>query len=382
MNHDQDVAYNSIKIISNTESYDKNSGSIVINGGIGCKKTIHCENLCAKNSFFNNITISGAINNINFDNFTAEIGTINNLNSSNIIISDYIDVNKILFDNIIPKNDNNNIGNDEFKVNINSNKLLSNNANIKNLIVENISIDSFKFEKLIPKNYNSQIGNQEYRINLYTNKIDSNFTKINEDLYAKIINGEKLSINNDVLLTFDYKNRKMISTNSNESKIDINSEVFNINTTNNKFKMSDDGIKLDGLIILGHLIIDMNKYEKKFIYPRDSLIFLTGSRCHDVILSNQSIENDVNSVVVSGTYIKIVNLSKVNVIINEYILNNNGSYYEFIFIEDRWICLNKGKSKSDKIIKIEGKDCVCDTEDETIEDTSYCQIDSDDKFSI
>jgi hypothetical protein len=63
-------------------------------------------------------------------------------------------------------------------------------------------------------------------------------------------------------------------------------------------------------------------------------------------------------------------------------LNNNGSYYEFIFIGDRWICLNKGKSKSDKIIKIEGKDCVCDTEDETIEDTSYCQIDSDDKFSI
>ena len=381
MDHTQDVAYNSIKIISNTESYDKNSGSIVINGGIGCKKTIHCENLCAKNSFFNNITISGAINNINFDNFTAEIGTINNLNSSNII-SDYIDVNKILFQNIIPKNDNNNIGNDEYKVNINSNKLLSKNANIKSLIVENISIDSFKFEKLIPKNYNSQIGNQEYRIDLYTNKINSNFTKINENLYAKIIDGEKLSINNDVLLTIDYKNRKMIKTNSNESKIDINSEVFNINTTNNKFKISDDGIKLDGLIILGHLIIDMNKYEKKFIYPRDSLIFLTGSRCHDVFLSSQSIENDVNSVVVSGTYIKIVNLSKVNVIINEYILNNNGSYYEFIFIEDRWICLNKGKSKSDKIIKIEGKDCVCDTEDETIEDTSYCKIDSDEKFSI
>jgi hypothetical protein len=379
MNHHRDVAYNSIKIISNTESYDKNSGSIVINGGIGCKKTIHCENLCAKNSFFNNITISGAINNINFDNFTAVNGTINNLNSTQINVSS-IDVNKISFNNIIPDVENNNIGNDEFKVNINSNKLLSNDAIIKNLIVDNITIDSFKFEKLIPKNYNSQIGNQEYRIDLYTNKINSNFTKINEDLYAKIINGEKLSINNDVLLTFDYKNRKMISTNSNESQIDINSEIFNINTTNNNFKISDDGIKLDGLIILGHLIIDMNKYEKKFIYPKDSLIFLTGSRCHDVLLSSQSIENDVNSIVANGTYIKIVNISKVNVIINEYILNNNGSYYEFIFIEGKWICLNKGKSKSDKIIKIE--DCVCDTEDETIEDTSYCQIDSDDKFSI
>ena len=74
MNHNQDVAYNSIKIISNTDSYDKRSGSIVINGGIGCKKTIHCETICAKDSFFNNVTINGAINNINFDNFNAETG--------------------------------------------------------------------------------------------------------------------------------------------------------------------------------------------------------------------------------------------------------------------------------------------------------------------
>ena len=73
MNHNQDYAFNSLKIISKSESYDNNSGSIIVNGGIGCKKTIHCENLCAKNSFFNNITISGAINNINFDNQSGDI---------------------------------------------------------------------------------------------------------------------------------------------------------------------------------------------------------------------------------------------------------------------------------------------------------------------
>ena len=33
-------------------------------------------------------------------------------------------------------------------------------------------------------------------------------------------------------------------------------------------------------------------YAIKFIYPKDSLIFLTGSRCHDVLLSSQSVEND------------------------------------------------------------------------------------------
>lgn len=383
MNHNQDVAYNSIKIISNTESYDKRSGSIVINGGLGCKKTIHCETICAKDSFFNNVTINGAINNINFDNFSAETGTINNLNNQNIN-SNEIESETIKFNILIPFNEENTIGTEDEKVNIISKGISCENAFIKKLIVEDITIDSFNFDKLIPKHYNSQVGNEEYRINLFSNKINSNFGKFNEDLYAKIINGEKLDIYNDISLTNDYKNKKIITTNSNESRIDINAEVINICNTHNNIKISDDGIKLSGLTILDHTILDMNKYEKKYIYPKESLIFLTGSRCHDIILSTQSNENDVQSVVRNGTYVKIINLCKINVIINEFILNNNGNYYEFIFIQDKWICLNKGKSKSNNIITIveEKPNCVCDTEDETIEESSYCQIDSDEKFSI
>ena len=383
MNHNQDVAYNSIKIISNTESYDKRSGSIVINGGLGCKKTIHCETICAKDSFFNNVTINGAINNINFDNFSAETGTINNLNNQNIN-SNEIESETIKFNILIPFNEENTIGTEDEKVNIISKGISCENAFIKKLIVEDITIDSFNFDKLIPKHYNSQVGNEEYRINLFSNKINSNFGKFNEDLYAKIINGKKLDIYNDISLTNDYKNKKIITTNSNESRIDINAEVINICNTHNNIKISDDGIKLSGLTILDHTILDMNKYEKKYIYPKESLIFLTGSRCHDIILSTQSNENDVQSVVRNGTYVKIINLCKINVIINEFILNNNGNYYEFIFIQDKWICLNKGKSKSNNIITIveEKPNCVCDTEDETIEESSYCQIDSDEKFSI
>ena len=383
MNHNQDVAYNSIKIISNTDSYDKKSGSIVINGGIGCKKTIHCETICAKDSFFNNVTINGAINNINFDNFSAETGSINNLNNLNIN-SNEIDAETIRFDIIIPSNEESSIGREDEKVNIVGNKITSEDAYFKKLKVIDFTIDSFNFDKLIPKNYSSQVGNEEYRINLFSNKINSNFGKFNEDLYAKIINGEKLNIYNDVSLTNDYKNKKILTTNSNESRIDINAEVINICNTHNNIKISDDGIKLSGLTILDHTILDMNKYEKKFIYPKESLIFLTGSRCHDIILSTQSNENDAQSVVRNGTYVKIVNLCKVNVIINEFILNNNGNYYEFIFIQDKWICLNKGKSKSNNIITIveEKPNCVCDTEDETIEESSYCEIDSDEKFSI
>ena len=383
MNHNQDVAYNSIKIISNTDSYDKKSGSIVINGGIGCKKTIHCETICAKDSFFNNVTINGAINNIKFDNFSAETGNINNLNNQNIN-SNEIESEFIKYNILIPSNEESSIGTEDKKVNIVGNKITSEDAFFKKLKVIDFTIDSFNFDKLIPKNYNSQVGNEEYRINLYSNKINSNFGKFNEDLYAKIINGEKLNIYNDISLTNDYKNKKILTTNSNESRIDINAEVINICNRYNNIKISDDGIKLSGLTILDHIILDMNKYEKKFIYPKESLIFLTGSRCHDIILSTQSNENDVQSVVRNGTYVKIVNLCKINVIINEFILNNNGNYYEFIFIQDKWICLNKGKSKSNNIITIveEKPKCVCDTEDETIEESSYCEIDSDEKFSI
>jgi len=383
MNHNQDVAYNSIKIISNIESYDKKSGSIVINGGIGCKKTINCETICAKDAFFNDVTISGAINNISFDNFSAETGTINNLNNQNIN-SNEIDAVTIKYDNLIPNSEDNNIGSEDEKVNIISNNLSADNAIIKSLIVEDITIDSFYFDELIPKHYNSQVGNEEYRINLFSNKINSNFGKFKEDLYSKIINGEKLNIHNDISLTNDYKNKKILTTNSEQSRIDINAEVINICNTHNNLKITDDGIKLSGLTILDHTILDMNKYSKKYIYPKESLIFLTGSRCHDIVLSTQSNEFDVQSVVRNGTYVKIVNLCKINVIINEFILNNNGNYYEFIFIQDKWICLNKGKSKSNNIITIveEKPTCVCDTEDETIEESSYCQIDSDEQFSI
>ena len=62
MNHNQDYAFNSLKIISNSESYDNNSGSIIINGGIGCKKTIHCNTICSDNAYFKSINITDNFN--------------------------------------------------------------------------------------------------------------------------------------------------------------------------------------------------------------------------------------------------------------------------------------------------------------------------------
>lgn len=384
MNHNQDIAYNSIKVISNTESYDKRSGSIIINGGIGCKKTIHCKTICAEDSFFNNVTISGSINSINFDNFTANNGIINYLESQEIS-SNEIESNVINFDKLLPLNENSTIGDENNKVNIFVKNENVENSKIEKLTVKEINIDSFYFDELIPRNYNSQIGNAQYRISLFANKIDSNFGKFNENLYAKIINGEQLNINHNISLTKDYKNKKMIMTDSEESKTQICSDIINIGSTKSSIKINDDGVKLSGLQIMDHVIIDMNSYDKKCIYPQQSLIFLTGSRCHDIILSSQTIENDVNSTVINGTYLKIINLCEINVILNEYILQNNGSYYEFIFIQDKWICLNKGKTKSNNVIKIVEKEhpCICDTEDSTINESScYNNIDSDDNFSI
>ena len=48
MNHNEDVAFNSLKLASNEESYSKKSGALIINGGIGCKKTIYCENIISE----------------------------------------------------------------------------------------------------------------------------------------------------------------------------------------------------------------------------------------------------------------------------------------------------------------------------------------------
>ena len=45
MESNNDIAYNRLKILSQDESYSVKSGSLLSNGGIGCKKTITSKNI-------------------------------------------------------------------------------------------------------------------------------------------------------------------------------------------------------------------------------------------------------------------------------------------------------------------------------------------------
>ena len=88
----------------------------------------------------------------------------------------------------------------------------------------------------------------------------------------------------------------------------------------------------------------------------------------------------------NGTFIKIVNISSVNIVINGYILCNDADFYNFVYY-NKWYCLNKGNKYNDidcntvnnNIINCsstnnmtndsDSDSCICDTDDVTYENT-------------
>lgn len=192
MNHNEDVAFNSINIASKEDSFSSKSGALVVNGGIGCKKTIFTENFISecflnnKAAFFkNDVSISkklavnviipkeddqvkhiGSIENRFNDIYTDDIDT-NNLYVNNISSSDTTKTNYLIVNNTaqIGKNDkdetmvyiddtNNSITLNSEKINFNIN-----NENTLELDDKSVFINSMikvKFDKIDvhEKNFN------------------------------------------------------------------------------------------------------------------------------------------------------------------------------------------------------------------------------------
>ena len=96
MNHNQDLAFNSLKIISNQDSYSKNSGCLILNGGLGCKKTIYAECINVNNLEADNFCVNKFDGIVNFDSIISS--SINSLTSS----TDILNCNTINFENIFP----------------------------------------------------------------------------------------------------------------------------------------------------------------------------------------------------------------------------------------------------------------------------------------
>jgi len=318
MNHNQDYAFNSLKIISNSDSYDNNSGSLTVNGGIGCKKTIHCNSICSDNAYFKSINIT--------DNFNIDILNLNNLISNNIQ-SDTIN-----FIKIIPTDSNSTIGDDDNKVDI-----VSNNINVQNLISYQHSSDSIlsniiKFNSILPIDDTSLIGNCDNKVTIYSKKI------ITDYIFSKQTEFNSISINNDLAISKNYNNQFMINTNTQESIITLNFDILNLNNTFNNLKVNDDGIILDGITVLKYQTINLNELTNEYIFPNKSIIIITDSKNCKFSISNYKINNDESSMFLNGSIIKIINFTTSPVYINNIIIQQN-NFVEFIFYNQNWIPL-------------------------------------------
>lgn len=110
MIHNQDIAFNTIRLASDEDSFSTSSGSLVINGGIGCKKSINCNNIInecllnKKSAFFrNDVSISKELKvNVIIPKEDIECSFLGNSNNRyNDIYSDNIDTNNLYVNNIL-----------------------------------------------------------------------------------------------------------------------------------------------------------------------------------------------------------------------------------------------------------------------------------------
>ena len=255
-----------------------------------------------------------------------------------------------------------------------------------------LTFNEGKFNSLIPSNYDSNIGDCDNRFNLYTNKLDSNFGIFNENLETTYLKANNLNVKDNVCISHDYKNNDMLKTDTENSKLDITADFINISSVDDSIMISNDGIEIDGLLILSNITINTNSYANEYIYACKSLIFLTGNTGRNYILSNNKSNDNNTCELIKGTFIKIVNISNVNIVINGYILCNDADFYNFVYY-NKWYCLNKGNKyvdidsntvnnnisndiiscsstnniSNDNDSESESESCVCNTDDITYE---------------
>ena len=224
MNHNQDLAFKSIKIISNTDSYSKNSGSLIVNGGIGCKKTITAEKIVADKLCANVIELDKFVGTISFEvlhafNFSADFAEITSL---------FVD--ELKYNTILPKDENSKIGLKDNKIieinskNIYSEKIDIELGNFKDIEVDTIKSkvsipETLKHKTIVPYDLTSSIGLKDNKIpKIYVESIFSDIIN-SEGGYFKNINIddgeiEKISIDNckTKLLTAEIAKLKNINS--------------------------------------------------------------------------------------------------------------------------------------------------------------------------
>lgn len=193
MNHNEDVAFNSLKLASKEESFSKNSGTLIVNGGIGCKKSINCENLITE-CFLNN---KSAI-------FKNDVSIYKNL-KVNIITP-------------IEDDEPSSIGTSDNRFNdIYSNNFDTNNIYVNNLVSTNTLKTNYQFV-----NNSAEIGKND-KGNIMMNINDENNTiTTNSDIF-KVRNNNEISLEID-----DYSIYLNALMKYKFTKIDIHDKTYNL----------------------------------------------------------------------------------------------------------------------------------------------------------
>ena len=104
MNHNEDVAFSTLKLASKEDSFSRKTGALIVNGGVGCNKNIHTKGLVS-DCILNNkdITIYGNLN-VNIilptgESVHSNIGDVDKRYSK--IYSNNIDTNDIFVNNSV-----------------------------------------------------------------------------------------------------------------------------------------------------------------------------------------------------------------------------------------------------------------------------------------
>ena len=322
-----EIALKTLKILSDINSDNLCTGALIVNGGIGCKNTINCKKINCEYLNVKNLNVEN-INSINLDNLI-----VNKIDCEKLNINDITGIN-IISDNIESKNINCNYLNgtnliiDKIKSNYTESNYIDNVHKLcaSNIITDNINVKVLNFNDILPLNNNSNIGSNEFKVNLFSNFISCNN-----------INSVYFENTNNVKLT-KFNNKYIFETDFNEKALKINIDLFLLNGNYDNLEISDDGLEINSLLILNYKLID-NCYNSNLIYPKKSYIIICNDKIDNFILSKYRDQDD-NCEVKNGSYLKIINFRKKNCMINTYNLNYN-NYIELMYIKNKWLNINK-----------------------------------------
>jgi hypothetical protein len=307
MESTNDHAVNRLKILSSDQSFNKNTGALIVNGGIACKKTITAPCL-------------------NVDNLTIKKST----NITGDLAVDTLHVRETtILDGTVTINDN--------------------------LIIDDLTVTNLTFDNLIPMQETSSIGSCSNRVyNIYNNYIDTNCIYVNDSVVANTVKTNNLIVGSD---NCEHDTPVLNADNINKT-IHMNVNELNIcNEENELFTIDSSSIFINSLLRVKYQ--DLNITTLSYNLYVDSTIIIINSKTCTSIQLMKTIESGCS--VSDGTFIKIYNKSCNCISINSHELASNGSI-EFIFMVNKWITLQSSNGGESCDTEKTNCDTECKTE--------------------